>query len=308
MEGPLVSIGIPTYNRLEGLKKVLDCIVCQTYKNIEVIVSDNASPGNAIGDFVLEYCKKDSRIKFTRQNVNIGAIANFIFVMDQAQGKYFMWAADDDEFSPITIEQSVYGFLQNDAVVLSSLNCNIIDLSKGTVIQPLIIPHTVSYENKIKFRKVIDYMFNEINVYFYSLIKLDALKKCNSYKAKIFGADVFLLLELLEYGDININTSQVGLTSYMHSSQASASMDSYIKIKNTELNIWHRNLFFSNYLFTYLKFISKTKKLKINEKIPLFFYVIREWITTKKFHLVKYDLRLHKPVQWTKKWIKKMFI
>ena len=34
---PLVSVGIPTYNRPEGLRQTLDCITFQTYKNLEII-------------------------------------------------------------------------------------------------------------------------------------------------------------------------------------------------------------------------------------------------------------------------------
>ena len=40
---PLVSVGIPTYNRPKGLKRLLKQIQNQTYKNIEIIVSDNCS-------------------------------------------------------------------------------------------------------------------------------------------------------------------------------------------------------------------------------------------------------------------------
>ena len=58
MELPLVSIGIPTYNRPEGLRKLLDSMLNQTYKNIELIVSDNATPGNTVDELVNEYRRK----------------------------------------------------------------------------------------------------------------------------------------------------------------------------------------------------------------------------------------------------------
>jgi glycosyltransferase involved in cell wall biosynthesis len=40
---PLVSIGLPTYNRPAGLKRALDCIIAQKYLAVEIIVSDNCS-------------------------------------------------------------------------------------------------------------------------------------------------------------------------------------------------------------------------------------------------------------------------
>ena len=45
---PLVSVGIPTYNRPEGLRRTLECITKQTYKNLEIIVSNNCSSGPEI--------------------------------------------------------------------------------------------------------------------------------------------------------------------------------------------------------------------------------------------------------------------
>jgi len=41
---PTVSIGIPTFQPAEGLSRTLDCITRQTYRNLQIIVSDNASP------------------------------------------------------------------------------------------------------------------------------------------------------------------------------------------------------------------------------------------------------------------------
>jgi glycosyltransferase involved in cell wall biosynthesis len=87
---PLVSIGVPTYNRPEGLRIALDAIVRQTYPNIEVIVSDNASPGDEVTATMNEFCKKDSRILFYRQQKNLGPVNNFRFVLEKATGKYFM--------------------------------------------------------------------------------------------------------------------------------------------------------------------------------------------------------------------------
>jgi glycosyltransferase involved in cell wall biosynthesis len=98
MELPLVSIGIPTYNRPEGLRNALLGITRQTYANIEVIVSDNGSPGNEINDIMQGFCSTDQRVIFHRQEKNLGPTHNFRFVLEKATGDYFMWAADDDEW------------------------------------------------------------------------------------------------------------------------------------------------------------------------------------------------------------------
>ena len=98
MEQPLVSIGVPTYNRPSGLQKTLESILTQSYKNLEIIVSDNASLDSEVEIVMKEFLSKDSRIKYFKQDTNKGAIFNFSFVREKASGNYFMWAADDDYF------------------------------------------------------------------------------------------------------------------------------------------------------------------------------------------------------------------
>jgi glycosyltransferase involved in cell wall biosynthesis len=90
----LVSIGIPTYNRANSyLKYALRSAVNQTYKNIEIIVSDNCSPDNT--EMVVEEFN-DPRIRYYRQKENIGPLNNRNFCLEQARGEYFVMLLDDD--------------------------------------------------------------------------------------------------------------------------------------------------------------------------------------------------------------------
>jgi glycosyltransferase involved in cell wall biosynthesis len=93
---PLVSVGIPCYNRPEGLRRTLECITNQSYGNLEIIVSDNFSENPRVEEVGREFENNDSRIVYYRQGENIGAYNNFSFVLDKAKGRYFMWASDDD--------------------------------------------------------------------------------------------------------------------------------------------------------------------------------------------------------------------
>jgi glycosyltransferase involved in cell wall biosynthesis len=103
-EQPLVSVGIPTFNRPDGLRRTLLLICGQTYSNLEILVSDNASPGLRTEEVVREFASVDKRIRYFRQPTNIGAIANFRFVLAKASGEHFMWAADDDEWDARFVE------------------------------------------------------------------------------------------------------------------------------------------------------------------------------------------------------------
>ena len=91
---PLVTIGIPTYNRANSyLRQALESAVKQTYPNIEIVVSDNCSTDDT--ETLVKYFE-DPRIRYFKQTENIGAYKNFNFCLHQAHGKYFLILSDDD--------------------------------------------------------------------------------------------------------------------------------------------------------------------------------------------------------------------
>jgi len=103
-EQPLVSIGIPTYERPEGLRNTLRYMTRQTYPNLEIIISDNCSSGNETRAVAEQFISEYPCIRYFRQEQNIGVMANFKFVLEKASGEYFMWAADDDEWESDFVE------------------------------------------------------------------------------------------------------------------------------------------------------------------------------------------------------------
>lgn len=99
----VVNIGMPVYNGENFIGEAIDSLIAQSYKNFEIIISDNASTDNT-EVICREYAERDDRIRYVRQPSNIGAAANFDFVLKQGQGTYFMWAAADDLWMPTFIE------------------------------------------------------------------------------------------------------------------------------------------------------------------------------------------------------------
>ncbi len=93
-----VTIGLPTYNRANKfLVPALECALAQDYDNLEIIVSDNCSTDNTQG-IVESY--DDPRLRYVRQQENIGANNNFNFCVNEAQGSYFLLYPDDDVIDP----------------------------------------------------------------------------------------------------------------------------------------------------------------------------------------------------------------
>lgn len=92
---PLVSIGVPTFNRLDGLRRAVASVLSQTYRPIELIISDNGST-----DGTSRYCRgliaEGITVRVLRHESNRGAAMNFSAALAAASGDFFMWLADDD--------------------------------------------------------------------------------------------------------------------------------------------------------------------------------------------------------------------
>jgi glycosyltransferase involved in cell wall biosynthesis len=104
---PLVSVGIPTFNRPVGLAATLTNIRTQTYGNLEIIISDNASPDPRVEEIGRAAAASDPRVSYFRASSNAGSKANFESVLTKSSGVFFIWAADDDAWCDEFIERCV---------------------------------------------------------------------------------------------------------------------------------------------------------------------------------------------------------
>src|ERR1051325_3578852 len=112
-----VSIGLPVYNGARYLAPTLDAILAQTYTDFELIISDNAST-DGTETICRDYAARDPRIRYLRQPQNIGAPPNHNFLVEQARGELFKWAAHDDLFGPKLIECCVRALDERPEYVL----------------------------------------------------------------------------------------------------------------------------------------------------------------------------------------------
>ncbi|NES80204.1 MAG: glycosyltransferase family 2 protein [Moorea sp. SIO2B7] len=115
---PRVSIGLPVYNGEKFLKQAIDSILAQTFKDFELIISDNASTDKT-EQICREYAAKDKRISYYRNNENRGAAWNFKYTFDLARAKYFKWAAHDDVCATNFLASCVEVLDNDPSVVLS---------------------------------------------------------------------------------------------------------------------------------------------------------------------------------------------
>src|SRR4030042_2609285 len=128
---PLLSIGMPVYNGQNYIKEALNSILRQTFKDFELIISDNGS-SDGTQKICEEYAHKDKRIKYIRHEHNRCASWNFNYVVGLASGKYFKWAGHDDNLDPEFLKECVMALEKNDAAILSYTRSKIID-ARGEV-------------------------------------------------------------------------------------------------------------------------------------------------------------------------------
>lgn len=145
-DNPLVTVYIPTYNRVELLKRALNSVVNQTYKNLEVIVvDDNSSDGTQ--EFLKNFNKQDPRVSYILKTNNSGACASRNLAIDKASGLFITGLDDDDYFSPNRIEQLIdKSHLLNKYVFLYTYYLTVVTGGKYKKVRYLnsILPKTIT--------------------------------------------------------------------------------------------------------------------------------------------------------------------
>ena len=159
-ESRKLSIGLPIFNGELFIHKAIESILAQTFKNFELIISDNAST-DSTKQICEEFAKQDSRIRYFRQESNIGIHKNFNFVLKQAKNEYFAWAAVDDHLDNDYMEKNIK-ILDSDKKIVSSVG-KIIPIGAETLgINPQLIETTQypkfikNYIKKSRHKKITD--------------------------------------------------------------------------------------------------------------------------------------------------------
>ncbi|MBR8842471.1 MULTISPECIES: glycosyltransferase [Pseudoalteromonas] len=115
---PLVTVWIPTCNRLSLLKRAVKSVQNQTYKNLELFIVDNGSTDGTV-EYLQQLSAQDSRVKIHCFDTNQGACRARNYAIQHAHGVYATGLDDDDEFLPNRIAELVEAFDERYAFVCS---------------------------------------------------------------------------------------------------------------------------------------------------------------------------------------------
>lgn len=188
---------MPIYNGEPFVRRALDALLAQTFNDFELIVSDNASTDGTEA-ICREYAAKDERIRYFRNDYNIGATANFRFVLDQAVGYFFMWAAADDFRSSDFVMANVRFLESNpDYVASTSPNCMEGQEPNG----PGLVTFSMEGSVEERFRSFFRHAWGSHGI-FYSLIRTEVLRDCEVLSEQFLGTDWAVNLYLASRGKI----------------------------------------------------------------------------------------------------------
>lgn len=121
-----LTIGVPVRNGERYLALALDCLLAQSFRDYQVLISDNESADGTqeIGE---RYAALDPRIVYRRQTTNLGASGNFNHVFTSTTSELFKWAAHDDLCEPDFLRKTIELLDANPDAVLAHSYTNEID-------------------------------------------------------------------------------------------------------------------------------------------------------------------------------------
>lgn len=197
-QNPRVTIGVPAYNAERYLAISLGSLLEQTYTDIEILICDNAST-DSTPDIAADFARRDARVRYVRNERNIGAGRNFIRCVDLARSELFRWQSADDYSAPTFIERCVEILDAHPDVMQAYPRAIVVD-ENGTELE--------RYAERIETRsdnpreRYLHVMRNlgRVNAFF-GVMRTDLLRRTGIHGSYI-GADIVVQAEIALYGKL----------------------------------------------------------------------------------------------------------
>jgi glycosyltransferase involved in cell wall biosynthesis len=263
---PLVTVGMPVYNRPSSLQRALDCIRRQTYRHLDIVVSDNASTAPEVAQVIANASLADSRIRHFVQEYNIGPSGNFLFVLSQAKGSFFMWAGDDDEWHPAFIEKLLTPLLRYPKSGLSFCDF-IVRYPDGSLCNDY-GSFALAYREFLQ-----DTGVNRVSRYalqapqrgkanlIYGLFRREALVETSVaryFNSRAWGSDMLLVCDVLSRWSFNLVDEKLYTVGIAADTTDSSNRGGEIAPKSQRPHRWRLMTSHLNYFFVYVHIMART--------------------------------------------------
>lgn len=195
---PRLTIGLPIYNGEQLLPQAIESLLTQQYDDFEVVISDNASV-DGTPELCAAYAAQDPRIRYVRNERNLGSIPNFNRLVGLARGEYFKWAAHDDWCEPEFVGRCVEVLDADPGVVLCHAKAIRVDEEGDTLVVDLDPLDVRAADPAERFRQV---LWSLKAIYpIYGVIRTGALRRTQLFRSHS-GSDRILLAELSLLGQL----------------------------------------------------------------------------------------------------------
>jgi len=242
-----LTVGVPVKNGAHLLKFFFNSLLSQSFSDFTVLISDNCSDDDT-GDICLNYCQKDSRIKYIRQANDIGIAKNVDLVLYNCDTEFFTWWPVDD------LRES-----ENFKLNIDVLDANLDAVGSGSryryETEPLNITHGIDVSSEKPSNRVLKIVesFHGTSGLTFSIFRSSHLKdfKPPFYSGEYYANDVSrLAFLLLRHKIITLNT---GGAVTLGVNGISSQSNPFSKYRKTNLELIMPYYFVSKYLLDLAK-------------------------------------------------------
>lgn len=225
---PLVSVLIPTYNQQASICRAVDSALAQTYKNVEVVVSDDCSV-DGTGQLVMD--RYGERIRYHRHPENVGRVRNYRHgLYELARGEWVVNLDGDDFFVERNFIARAIELVSSDRDLVIVSGKKIARRGGVDVVQP-----NLGNKKVAGVEVVLNYHIQRYHLpHMASLYCRAKALECDFYRADILSADWESLLRLALCGSVAYIDADVGVWE-VHGQNASHSSSAATLAENLEL-------------------------------------------------------------------------
>lgn len=294
-----LTVGLVTYNRPELLKEAIHSVLQQSFTNFELLISNDYVGSMVTLDSL--GIKHDPRIKIINQESNLGEISNLNYLLEIAQGDWFVWLGDDDLFHPEFL------MLANNAI-LDSKNKNIVGFFSNYIAEKSpdgIFPQSLKSSNCLYYDApnfLLDFTSRKTKlVGTYGVMQTAVLRNVGGMPllGNSFGpySDTLIPILLLEHGDLcwldesliffRTHAESQSNKSYEFSAFTSAEVDFLEELKRVSISK-HVNTITDKVIANMVKWFSEFEWVVLDRNPTL-----NEYAVTKEY--VKYQINVNIP-------------
>jgi len=194
---PGVSVCIPSFNKAEYLGETIESILCQTYRNFQILVIDNCSTDHT---HELIQSKYRQKLLYYRNDRNIGATANFNRCISLAQNDLLVILPADDTLLPSFLERTVEWMVKYPTAGLVATNRYYID-KHSTILKmdEAFFPGTSVLSREYTIKRILERDGRGVTM---PLFRKSCLQAISGFRPDIFFGDVFTWFQIGALFDI----------------------------------------------------------------------------------------------------------